>query len=193
MFSRFFRPASAARVPHELYGSVVAQARLPVHFIEHGFPDTVTGRFDVLALHVYLLSRRLVRAQDDVAASLNQEVFDAFVADLDRALRQLGIGDLSVPKRKKKLVRGYYAAIAAFDPALDAEDADELARIAETRYGLNGASQGGHEGQGDASARHFADYLLETARHLDRQEMDRILDGHLDWPGLTGLGGGQAG
>ncbi len=122
MFSRLFGKSRSHEVPQQLYGTVVTQARQPVFFTHYGFADSVTGRFDVLALHLYLFSRRLVREDTDTSQSLNQEVFDYFTADTDRALRELGVGDTSVPKRKKKMIRTFYALVEEFGPALDAAD-----------------------------------------------------------------------
>ncbi|MEZ5800397.1 MAG: ubiquinol-cytochrome C chaperone family protein [Nitratireductor sp.] len=92
-------------VPQEIYGRVMAQARNGTFYTRYGFEDTVTGRFDMLALHMFLLSHRLANADDPVSAELGQQVFDIFTADTDRALREIGIGDTSVPKRKKAMIR----------------------------------------------------------------------------------------
>ena len=103
MFATLFKPRAQDRTGQQLYGTVMAQSREPWFFAKLNVPDTVMGRFDMLALHVYMLARRLARETDETSRVLNQQVFDIFVADLDRALRELGIGDTSVPKRKKKI------------------------------------------------------------------------------------------
>ena len=92
------------------------------------------GRFDVLALHTYLVSRRLAREDAAAARTLNQEVFDLFVHDLDRALRELGVGDTSVPKRKKKMVRSFYGQIDDFDNVLDDRNLQALKPLVARRY-----------------------------------------------------------
>lgn len=180
MFSRFFRPAASARVPHQLYGSVVTQSRLPEFFTVTGFPDTVTGRFDVLSLHLFLITRRMTREEGNIAASLNQEVFDAFVVDLDRAMRQLGIGDTSVPKKKKKLVRSYYACIEAFSDALDNEDSATLETRLAARYDLD--ENGADAKLGGPRSRIMAAYMLRAASHLDAQPLAQFMEGELHWP-----------
>lgn len=162
-------------VPQQLYGNVVAQARQPVFFTSMGFEDTVTGRFDVLALHVYLFSRRLVRQDSKVAESLNQEVFDHFTDDVDRALRELGIGDTSVPKRKKKLIRTFYALVEEFSAKLDNNDrAGLLEKVAIRFPGVDAAA--------------LSTYIFKTAEKLDAMAFDDILTGRLSFtpPELAG-------
>ena len=122
MILRFLARSRPDPVPQQLYGAVVTQARKPVFYLSRDFPDTVTGRFDVLALHMFLFSRRLSAEGDPRAPSLSQDVFDAFTGGLDDALRSLGIGDTSVPKRKQAMVRGFYGQIDEFAPLVDAGD-----------------------------------------------------------------------
>jgi cytochrome b pre-mRNA-processing protein 3 len=105
-----------------VYGDIVAAARLPALYQSMGVPDTVMGRFDALALHLVLVLRRL-RALPAPADSLAQELVDRFFADLDSALREIGIGDVSVPKKVKKLGQAFYGRAEAYEAAL-ADDAD---------------------------------------------------------------------
>jgi len=79
MLSAFFKKSSSTIPPQQLYGSVMAQARLPEFFIDFSMPDTVMGRFDVLSLHIYLLARRFREEGSPIAMDLSQEVFDFFV------------------------------------------------------------------------------------------------------------------
>jgi cytochrome b pre-mRNA-processing protein 3 len=104
-----------------VYGDIVAAARLPRLYSAMGAPDTVMGRFDTLALHVVLVLRRL-RALPPPAESLAQELVDRFFADLDSALREIGIGDVSVPKKIRKLGQAFYGRAEAYEKAL-ADDA----------------------------------------------------------------------
>jgi cytochrome b pre-mRNA-processing protein 3 len=111
-----------------LYGDVVAAARMPSLYRDLGAPDTVMGRFELLALHVSLVLRRL-RILPPPADSLAQELVDSFFAELDAALRQIGIGDVSVPKKVKKLGEAFYGRAKAYDDALEEDaPADALER-----------------------------------------------------------------
>ena len=179
MFARFFKRIPASDVPQELYGSVVAQARQPVFFTDYGFPDTVTGRFDLVTLHLFLFSRRMVREDKPVAQSLNQEVFDRFTDETDRALRELGVGDTSVPKRKKRMVHSFYAIVEEFSGPLDANDADALIAKITTRF--NAADARG-AGQVEFKSRALATYLFAAVDILDATRCDELLKGRLTWP-----------
>jgi cytochrome b pre-mRNA-processing protein 3 len=173
MILRMFRSSRPDPVPQQIYGAVVAQARNPTFYTALKFADSVTGRFDVLALHMFLFSRRLSSQGDPRAPSLSQEVFDAFTAGLDDALRALGIGDTSVPKRKQAMVKGFYAQIDEFAPLMDAGNADALAKAISARF------HGG--GEADASAQ-LATYMLKASAALAAQDFESICGGTLSWP-----------
>lgn len=104
-----------------LYSRAVEQARAPAFFGALGVPDNVDGRFETIALHVYLILRRL-KAEGQDAADLSQDLFDAMFADMDRALREMGVGDLSVGKKVKVMARGFFGRIKAYDEGLAASD-----------------------------------------------------------------------
>jgi cytochrome b pre-mRNA-processing protein 3 len=113
----FFNRTKPKPSVHRVYGDIVAAARLPALYLNMGVPDTVMGRFEVLVLHVGIVLRRL-KALPAPAESLAQEIVDHFFADLDAALREIGIGDVSVPKKVKKLGQAFYGRINAYDVAL---------------------------------------------------------------------------
>ncbi len=102
---------------HRLYGVIVAQARQPSFYKDYGVPDTVEGRFDLIVLHIYLVSRRLARG-DENAKAVAQEVFDLFFQDMDESMRELGVGDLSVPKKVRAMGEAFYGRAKAYDAAL---------------------------------------------------------------------------
>jgi cytochrome b pre-mRNA-processing protein 3 len=126
-----FRRNSQARTIHALYGAIVAQARSVAFYADYRVPDTVEGRFDLIVLHLVLLLHRLGRQklgrQVEVArglgqALLGQELFDAFCRDLDANLREMGVGDLAVPKRMQAFAEAFYGRQAAYLAALEAAD-----------------------------------------------------------------------
>ncbi len=117
----WFRPAPHQREGHALYLAAVAAARRPVFYAGFGVPDTLDGRFDCLGLHVYLLIRHLWQAPSP-GPELAQAVFDAMFADMDRSLREIGVGDLSVPKRNRRMWEAFHGRSLAYGEALDAGD-----------------------------------------------------------------------
>jgi cytochrome b pre-mRNA-processing protein 3 len=158
LLTRLFRRAESPAdnteaIAERLYDAAVAQARQPVFYARCGVPDTVDGRFDMVVLHVCLLIRRLGRGGDSGQA-LAQVLFDTTFRDMDRSLREMGVGDLGVARRVKEMARAYYGRAEAYDQALDAGDADRLGE-ALRRNLLAGAGE-------DAQVRSLADYVTRA-------------------------------
>lgn len=173
MLSFLFKKNKTNTTPQQLYGSVMAQSREPAFYANMGVPDSVMGRFDMLALHTYLLARRLKKQEDAIAEELSQEIFDLFALDIERALRQLGIGDTTVPKRKKRMLHSFYGQIEDFDSPLDQADQAQLVGKVETRY-LSEVENP------DGSA--LAGYLINADKHLVAFDYKEMLSGIISWP-----------
>ena len=110
------------------YGRVVEQARQPVFFAGYGVPDTLDGRYELICLHAFLYLYRL-KADRPQSAELSQAFFDAMFADLDRALREMGTGDLSVGKHVKRMARGFYGRIRAYQDGIESAEFGSGRRI----------------------------------------------------------------
>src|SRR5436190_15734626 len=117
MFQRIRSPENPRDNIRRLYGVIVAQARAPDFYADYGVPDTIEGRFDMVVLHVYLVFRRLALA-GAVARAQGQEVFDLFIEDMDASMRELGVGDLSVPRKVRAMAEGYFGRAGVYDAAL---------------------------------------------------------------------------
>ena len=136
MMTRPFRWPFAPRKGHPpvsgptieaIYGMIVAQARLPAFYLRFGVPDTVNGRFDMVVLHLWMILARL-RAEGAVAEA--QQLFDRFCNDMDANLREMGVGDLTVPKRMQKFGEAFYGRSAAYDAAIIAGEGELRAALA---------------------------------------------------------------
>jgi len=99
-----------------IYGMIVTQAREPSFYRDLGVPDTVNGRFDLLLLHLWIVLRHLRTLPG--GTELAQVLFDHFCADMDANLREMGVGDLKVPKKMQVLGEAFYGRAAAYDLAL---------------------------------------------------------------------------
>ncbi len=106
-----------------LYRGAVAQARQPSFYTHYQVPDSVDGRFEMIALHCYMIMRRLQVAGD---IKLSQALFDAFFVQMDRSLREMGVGDLGVPKHMKRMMQGFNGRLKAYEAALDMQGDDTL-------------------------------------------------------------------
>ncbi len=136
-FNHFRKPRLApAGTIEAIYGMIVTQAREPIFYRDLGVPDTVNGRFDLLLLHLWLLLRRL-RTVAQGGAELSQALFDRFCEDMDDNLREMGIGDQTVPKRMRAFGEAFYGRVQAYDQAIDT-GAEALAQ-AICKNILNGA------------------------------------------------------
>lgn len=121
MFAKLLKRTPETPVAEKLYLTIVGQAREPVFYADYGVPDTPLGRFEMIALHAYLVFRRL-KSGEQADGALAQGVHDVMFADMDRSLREMGVGDLGVGKRVKKLAVNLYGRIAAYDEGMDAGD-----------------------------------------------------------------------
>jgi cytochrome b pre-mRNA-processing protein 3 len=116
-FNHFRKPRIAPPGTIEgIYGMIVTRAREPLFYRDLGVPDTVNGRFDLLLMHLWLVLRRLKSVGSGTA--LSQALFDHFCADMDDNLREMGVGDLAVPKRMRAFGEAFYGRTAAYDMAL---------------------------------------------------------------------------
>lgn len=133
VLSLFRRNASEAIV-ERLYTQIVAAARRPVFFLPpYGIADTVDGRFEILTVHAFLVLRRL-SAVPPPAADLAQDVTNRIFAGFDAALREMGVGDLTVPKRIKKMAGDFGGRNSTYAKAFDGGEALEAA-LARNVYG----------------------------------------------------------
>ena len=113
---------------HALYLRLVARARDPFLFRTLGVPDTREGRLESVLLHAMLVMRRLQR-EGEPGQRLAQALFDLMFADIDRHMREWGVGDLSVGKRVKAVAQSFYAQAGAAEPALTTGDAAALVPV----------------------------------------------------------------
>lgn len=155
------------------YEAIVAAARQPLLFSSWQVPDTPLGRFESLSVHMILFLHRTKTASAEVKA-LGQEVVEEFFKDVDHSLRELGIGDTSVPKRMKKLARMFYGRAAAYDVALEASDGQAFAKALERNIFPDGPPWP-HAGK-------FADYALAVAAKLAAEDDAAILQGKTSFP-----------
>jgi cytochrome b pre-mRNA-processing protein 3 len=133
----FTRRKSNRDAAESAYQRVVEQARQPVFFAECGVPDTLDGRFELLCLHAFLYLHRL-KSERPRAKALAQAFFDTMFGDLDRALRELGTGDLRVGREVKRMAQGFYGRIRAYENGVAADDAVLGAALARNLFGTVG-------------------------------------------------------
>lgn len=175
MLKALFKPRPAVTAGRALYARTVAQARQPALYAALGAPDTPEGRFEIYSLHVYLLLERL-KGQGGPSAETAQALFDTYVSGLDHSLRELGVGDLSVGKRMRKLGEAFYGRVNSFETALAAlpDRAALEGLLARTVYA----------GSEDADAAPLADYVIAQRAALADFPLERLHAGEVEWAPL---------
>ena len=117
MIFGLFQRSSKKDFPHHIYTAIVEQARNPAFYTRYGVPDTIDGRFEMIVLHLFIYFSR-IDGSDAALRALRQDVFDVFTSDMDRSLREMGVGDLSVPKKMKVVAESFYGRMKAYEAAL---------------------------------------------------------------------------
>lgn len=124
MLRSLFRASANRAVIRDLHGKIVAAARQPALFADYGVPDTLEGRFELVTLHAMLAMRTLGSAPPP-GPQMAQGVANAVFAGFDAALREMGVGDATIPKRIGKLAGQFAGRCGAFAAAM--ADPDNVA------------------------------------------------------------------
>jgi cytochrome b pre-mRNA-processing protein 3 len=177
-----FRRGHHSRNIRILYGAIVAQARSTAFYTRYGVSDSVEGRFELIVLHLVLVLRRLGGEQTPgprqrsprTFERIGQQLFDVFCRDLDDNLREMGVGDLAVPRRMREFAEAFYGRQAAYGTALDAADQRELEKaLARNIFGVAEAND---------SAVRLANYVRAAAQQLAATANDTLLAGRVAFP-----------
>ncbi|WP_156681587.1 ubiquinol-cytochrome C chaperone family protein [Sphingomonas profundi] len=122
IFRRFFSGSDLRAPLRPLYAAIVARGRDPAWYRDGAVPDTLDGRFDMIAAMLALVLIRL-EAAGAPAREPSTLLTELFVDDMDGQLRQAGIGDVVVGKHIGKMMSALGGRITAYRAALaGAED-----------------------------------------------------------------------
>jgi cytochrome b pre-mRNA-processing protein 3 len=150
-----------------LYGAIVAAAR-HVRFYENmGVADTIEGRFEMIVLHLFLVLNRL---KGEGVEELRQRLTDEFFSDMDRSLRELGVSDVTVGKKVRRIAESYYGRVTVYHKALSADPKILEETISRNIY-PDGASK--------VSMKAMADYFSNAAKLLDTIPLEQIIQAEL--------------
>src|SRR6476620_7868248 len=106
MIFGLFRRSANERVIERLHGEIMAAVRQPSLYADYGVPDTFEGRFEMLILLSTLVVRRLAKLPSP-GPEIAQDLTDKIFSEIDAAMREMGVGDLAVPKRIKKMAAAF--------------------------------------------------------------------------------------
>lgn len=164
MLQNLFRTRPRERLGEPLYDLAVRQARDQAFYTALGVADRIDARFELYTLHVLLLVMRL-RDEGERGAEAAQALFDTYVSALDHALRELGVGDISVGKKMRKLGEAMYGRMTAYEPPLRDGDAGALAA---------GLARNVFESDDPAAGGRLAAYALASRARLATQDFAAV-------------------
>ena len=174
----FRRPSRNPNIA-SLYGMIVAQARSPEFYRVYGVPDTVNGRFEMIALHTVLFLDRFEH-ETPAVRRLGQGVFDLFCRDMDASMREMGVGDLAVPRKMRRIGAAFYERQGEYRSALAAAD-DVSLEAALARNVFDAASPSDGAGR-------LALYVRATERTLAGQPFEALMRCELRFPAPETVG-----
>jgi len=172
-----FGSIARRRIAHGIYHSAVVRAREPLFYNSFGVFDSLDGRFDMISIHVFLVLHRL-KAGSRTARRLGQDIFDIMFSDMDRSLREIGVGDLSVGRKVKAMAKALNGRIVNYDKGLHQQVSLEEALMRNLYRG-----QKTH----DRILSSMAQYMRETSAYLNQQSESDILKGHINWGPLPNV------
>ncbi|MEL7485888.1 MAG: ubiquinol-cytochrome C chaperone family protein [Pseudomonadota bacterium] len=168
-----FRKNPAEERARALYAEVATHSRHPAFFTTLEAPDTVEGRFEVLCVNMYLVLRRL-KSENLAMKDFSQRVFNAFFKNMDDALREMGVGDMSIGRKIRTMAEAFYGRVGAYEKAFD--DADALAEaIARNVYAA--------EDHPRAAA--WVDYAKRADDTLSNQDDAALMSGAITFPAVS--------
>ncbi|WP_404385939.1 ubiquinol-cytochrome C chaperone family protein [Caenispirillum salinarum] len=153
------------RRAEDLYVRLVNRSRDPWFYDACDVPDTVDGRFDMIVIHAHLLFRRLA-ALGEEGELLSQAVFDVMFKDMDRSLREMGVGDLSVGKHVKGMAKAFYGRTQLYEEGFIAGREGLRQALRDNIYRNSTPS--------DDAVERLAAYMEQTAAALADAPMDAL-------------------
>lgn len=161
---------------HAAYVSIVERAREPEFFLRFDVPDTLDGRFEMIALHMFLVLNRL-KAEHEATSDFAQALFDAMFADLDRGLREMGASDIGVGRRVKDMAKGFYGRIRAYEDGLVAGDPTLAEALRRNLYGTV-------QPRPEAVAAMIG-YIHAQVKALAEQPIEEFFSGHVKFAPIS--------
>ena len=168
MIFGLFRGKGNGRLIARLHAEVVAAAREPLLFTDYGIADDLDGRFESMALHAVLVLRRL-KQWPPPGPDMAQDLADVIFRHFDRGLRELGIGDISVPRRMRDLAEAFLGRANTYDAALNQPGDVRLAALAAA------LSRNVYAGRQDG--KQLAAYVMRLDATLQQMPLAEFLEG----------------
>jgi len=169
------------RSAEQLYGSIVAQARREDFYRLWRIPDTIDGRFDMIVVHLFLVLCRMKQEGDD-GEQAGRLLIEAFFSDMDDSVRELGAGDLGVPKHVRKMAGAFYGRLSAYEKAEEGGEIGALAHVVRRNFFPD--EQGDENGPEAQAATAVARYMQESREVLQQISFEQLTAGRVTFSRL---------
>lgn len=149
------------RQAHDVYSILLGQTRDKAFYKALGVEDSFEGRYELLCLHAFIVMHVTLAARVD--QHFNQALFDLMFADIDQSLRQMGKGDMGVPKHMRRMMKGFNGRMNAYEEAFE-DKADFEEALRRNVYG----------GDEKAPVKKMVDYVR---KNVVAQKAEDLLEG----------------
>jgi cytochrome b pre-mRNA-processing protein 3 len=179
MFRWFAERAARREAAEKIYDSIVAQSRNPVFYVRCGVPDTLSGRFDMLVIHMFIVMQNLKLGANE-GKLLGKEIIEAFVREMDSMVRDLGVADIYVGQEVRKIADLFYRQLVVYTNAVEQKNKGALAEAIWKSF------QSGDE-NADVAADELSNYIFQAIKNVGEMPLNLLLQGHLNFPEVYGL------
>lgn len=176
MIKKILKWFKGDRAMLELYKKLVTQSRTPLYYTDIGVEDSVTGRFESIIVQMFLIINRIAKDEGNNSDNI-RTLQEAFIMDMDRNLREMGVGDMGVGKKIKAMAAGWFGTAKAYETAISSEDKQhELmqAALVDSLFRDDEA----------AKSELMAAHVCALSKYLDNLLLEQILSSEFDYPAM---------
>ncbi len=180
MFRWFAGRAARKEAAEKIYDAIVAQSRNPGFYIRCSVPDTLSGRFDMLVIHMFVVLQ-ILKLGGREGQLLAQEIVEAFIREMDTMVRDLGVSDRNVPKEVRKIAQLFYGQLLAYSTALQRNNMKALGTEISKSF---------QEGDGSVDQAIASDsialYIKQSIKNIQEMPLNMLLQGNIRFPEIAG-------
>jgi cytochrome b pre-mRNA-processing protein 3 len=177
------RRRSEREAAERIYAACREAARRPALYLELGVPDTLDGRFEMMAFALFPVLDRLMHAPGE-EPELARLVSESLVDDMDAVFREMGMADTAVPKRMKTLYRSFAGRMSAYRQGMEGGEAALAEAVARNVF---------PDAPPDERAQDLATYLKAATEVLAAADISDLRRGAVPFPEIGSGGEGNPG
>lgn len=148
-----------------LYEHLVTHARSSRFYLPpFNVKDSVEGRFELILVHLFIIDFWLSRSEKHIL--LRRALQELLITDIDRSLREMGVGDMSVGKQMKNVGAALLGRLQSYKLAFESDDEGEHAqtKVAE----IMSRNIAGHNNS--AASNELASYMVWQIEKMAEQD-----------------------